>query len=549
MKRLAVAVIVLGMLAGFFGLLGYRSPARAQTETPPPPCYTWSAQNNKIVLNVKFPGLPVINCIKSDGKAAEYAYIGTFGDYLVKFYQWFAGAAGVLAVFMMMFGGFQWLTAAGNAGRIGQAKETITGAIVGLILLLGSYVLLNTISPAFVAFKPLAPRHITGLAAGFATCYDNTVTSSGTSGSTGSGSGALTGTAGGNQCSAGGCSPLQNSTCASRGGQCGCEVVCQGDEVQVPFASCGSIGDNVIKGLVAVQGKALNPGDSTFLQYPPVTWGDLYNAYRQATGQSKIEKKGIADWLVAAGGLYAAGRSCAWILPRSPQAFVYICAAPATVLLMWNGLGALLPQDNELMVPGDPLICCQKKSDSTQCVLRGSTVTEPSSGAGTCTQDISFLYQPCKDSTTKCGEVNKSGTPVTVVQGVTQGCIGVACSAGQACILDHPQDQTPKAVYGGCASLYSEGSFYNYYFDPILPKSHPNTFDSSAACGTTTGTVSSGTPVGISCSGTGNCVFVNGYLYTNTGAKAKWYDSINYRTDGYQNPDWDRGTVQCYPNQ
>lgn len=79
----------------------------------------------------------------------------TIGDYITAVYVWFAGAAGVLAVFMVMFGGFQWVTAAGNAGRIGQAKETITGAVVGLVLLLGSYVLLNTISPSFVEFKSL----------------------------------------------------------------------------------------------------------------------------------------------------------------------------------------------------------------------------------------------------------------------------------------------------------------------------------------------------------------------------------------------------------
>lgn len=79
----------------------------------------------------------------------------TIGDFIVAFYVWFAGAAGMLAVFMVMFGGWQWLTAAGNAGRIGQAKETITGAVVGLVLLLGSYVLLASISPTFVNFKDL----------------------------------------------------------------------------------------------------------------------------------------------------------------------------------------------------------------------------------------------------------------------------------------------------------------------------------------------------------------------------------------------------------
>jgi len=63
------------------------------------------------------------------------------------------GIISLLCVLMIVFGGFNWITAAGNEQRITDAKGTIIAAIVGLIIALGSYTLLNTISPNLVAFE------------------------------------------------------------------------------------------------------------------------------------------------------------------------------------------------------------------------------------------------------------------------------------------------------------------------------------------------------------------------------------------------------------
>jgi 3D (Asp-Asp-Asp) domain-containing protein len=118
-----------------------QQPAAAPAEAP--------GKSLFFIPNIGIPG-------SAFSRATSVEVTGrTLGDFVAAFYVWFAGAAAVLAIFMVMFGGYQWLTAAGNAGRIGQAKETITGAVVGLVLLLTSYVLLATISPTFVNFKDL----------------------------------------------------------------------------------------------------------------------------------------------------------------------------------------------------------------------------------------------------------------------------------------------------------------------------------------------------------------------------------------------------------
>jgi uncharacterized membrane protein YuzA (DUF378 family) len=46
----------------------------------------------------------------------------------------FSIVVGIVAVIMIMVGGFKYITANGDAGAVGSAKKTITYAIVGLVV-------------------------------------------------------------------------------------------------------------------------------------------------------------------------------------------------------------------------------------------------------------------------------------------------------------------------------------------------------------------------------------------------------------------------------
>jgi hypothetical protein len=46
----------------------------------------------------------------------------------------FSGIVGVVAVIMIIYGGFKYITSGGDSGNIGAAKNTILFAIVGLII-------------------------------------------------------------------------------------------------------------------------------------------------------------------------------------------------------------------------------------------------------------------------------------------------------------------------------------------------------------------------------------------------------------------------------
>lgn len=63
------------------------------------------------------------------------------------------GLITVLALGRMMYGGIQYILAVGNVAKVEEAKETVTQALIGLGLLLISYLLLRTINPDLVNLK------------------------------------------------------------------------------------------------------------------------------------------------------------------------------------------------------------------------------------------------------------------------------------------------------------------------------------------------------------------------------------------------------------
>jgi hypothetical protein len=79
--------------------------------------------------------------------------VTNLAEYVGILYQYLVGIAGIIAVAMIMYGGMKWIFAGGDSGKITQSKEVISHAIIGLVLALGSFVILNTINPALIDLK------------------------------------------------------------------------------------------------------------------------------------------------------------------------------------------------------------------------------------------------------------------------------------------------------------------------------------------------------------------------------------------------------------
>jgi hypothetical protein len=49
------------------------------------------------------------------------------------------GFLGIVAVVIILIGGFKWMTAGGNEDKIGEAKKLLVAGLIGLVIILMSY--------------------------------------------------------------------------------------------------------------------------------------------------------------------------------------------------------------------------------------------------------------------------------------------------------------------------------------------------------------------------------------------------------------------------
>ena len=71
----------------------------------------------------------------------------TPGAYIANFYQFALMIGGVLAFGVIVYGGVKYMASAGNPSGQGDAKEWIEAALLGLLLLVGAYFILDVINP------------------------------------------------------------------------------------------------------------------------------------------------------------------------------------------------------------------------------------------------------------------------------------------------------------------------------------------------------------------------------------------------------------------
>jgi hypothetical protein len=81
---------------------------------------------------------------------------GTFvhlGEYVETVYQFSIATISVVAIIMILIAGLQWMASAGSPERISSAKKRIISALIGLLLAVFSFVILQTINPYLVRLR------------------------------------------------------------------------------------------------------------------------------------------------------------------------------------------------------------------------------------------------------------------------------------------------------------------------------------------------------------------------------------------------------------
>jgi hypothetical protein len=117
--------IVIALCLVFVGIFGAAAVQAQQIEFEP---------------QVDIPGVNTAQ-VQPDGSTRA------IGEYIKGIYNYGIGIVAILATAVMMFGGFQWIIAGGNAEKIGEAKAWLGAALTGLVLALGSFTILNLINP------------------------------------------------------------------------------------------------------------------------------------------------------------------------------------------------------------------------------------------------------------------------------------------------------------------------------------------------------------------------------------------------------------------
>jgi len=96
----------------------------------------------------------------------------TLDNFIIVLYDFLLSAVGIAAMFMIVIGGFRYLTAAGNAAALSEAKDIIYSALYGLLLAISVWVIVSTINPDLVYLKQpgttVSPKNYNCMLAGTA---------------------------------------------------------------------------------------------------------------------------------------------------------------------------------------------------------------------------------------------------------------------------------------------------------------------------------------------------------------------------------------------
>jgi len=73
------------------------------------------------------------------------------------------GLLGIVAVVIILIGGFTWMTAGGNDEKVGEAKKWIFAGIIGLAIILSAFAISTFVISSLITATTTAPgEYITG---------------------------------------------------------------------------------------------------------------------------------------------------------------------------------------------------------------------------------------------------------------------------------------------------------------------------------------------------------------------------------------------------
>lgn len=119
--------------------------------------FVWSPPKNQPTATVGEFCYVIPQVTKLEVSIGSTSFVRGMGQYISAGYVYVLGFGILLCVLLMMIAGVQWMFS-GMASVASDAKEKLRNSLLGLLLLVGSYTLLNTINPQLTKLQ-LPPMH------------------------------------------------------------------------------------------------------------------------------------------------------------------------------------------------------------------------------------------------------------------------------------------------------------------------------------------------------------------------------------------------------
>lgn len=138
---------ILFLTAGFTFLLGGNQSVAATTTCPPGQVLQNGQCCQPVSIGIEDQNGQTTNCVPTGGQNINDNPIVLF---LRAVLQFFAVGVGLLVTGGIITGGIMYMTARGNAAQVEKAQEIIRNSVIGLLLFLGLFAIINFIIPGGV---------------------------------------------------------------------------------------------------------------------------------------------------------------------------------------------------------------------------------------------------------------------------------------------------------------------------------------------------------------------------------------------------------------
>lgn len=103
-----------------------------------------------LLLPISANAAGLVNCgngsyDKAGNKISDACTVGDLFVGVIIITNFLIAFAGLVAVFFIILSGFRMVTAAGNPGEFGKARKGLAGAVIGFVLTLIAFLLINTL--------------------------------------------------------------------------------------------------------------------------------------------------------------------------------------------------------------------------------------------------------------------------------------------------------------------------------------------------------------------------------------------------------------------